>query len=627
MPRREQPQSYPPQHDQGYAAGQDPYAQQHGYPPHEQAPAYPDPQADPAGYDQFAQQPQYHQHPGGQYANGYADQQYGAQGYAEPGYQGQQPDPYQQAGQPPYQGYAPQQAARAEPYAPQFEPYQPPQAAPQEQWQPQHPASQHPQGGYYGHAPEPEPQIDPAQYATREARISQADYYRPPVPQRQAAPEPQLRGSMYDADTVASAWPPATDHYGEAQPQHGWTDAQGYQDQGGGYPPQHPAGSYGEPMGYAPPGYDPASQQPDPGFGPATGYHSPAAAPNDDHSLSAEYDPDEVAYEDDEPRGRIGLVKVAAALVIAIGLGGSLAYGYKAFVAGDGSDTPPLVRNAEVSPKEKPSDPGGRKFAHSDSKILGRLGEASAASSSSAASDESDDSAGTRKVSTMVIGRDGTIMNTASTSAPPPTTLPPSVSPVPGMTIVDGFGGRKPQVTADAPSSAGALARPTASIETPKTAAEETRQVAPTKPIVISRAEPSAPLPTQAPAVADPDPDPIPAAPKSTATSTKTTRTKTATAPVVSAPQSSGAGYVAVLASIPRSANSRMEALKRFADLQQSYSGQLGGKTPDVQGANLGAKGTYDRLIVGPPGSRQQASQLCADLKQAGYPSCWVKSY
>ena len=70
-----------------------------------------------------------------------------------------------------------------------------------------------------------------------------------------------------------------------------------------------------------------------------------------------------------------------------------------------------------------------------------------------------------------------------------------------------------------------------------------------------------------------------------------------------------------------------MDALKQFADLQQKYAAQLGGKTPDVQDANLGDKGFYHRLFVGPPGSKQEASRLCSDLKSVGYTSCWIKSY
>jgi hypothetical protein len=70
-----------------------------------------------------------------------------------------------------------------------------------------------------------------------------------------------------------------------------------------------------------------------------------------------------------------------------------------------------------------------------------------------------------------------------------------------------------------------------------------------------------------------------------------------------------------------------MEALKQFADLQQKYGSLLQNKTPDVQEANLGEKGTYHRLLVGPPSSREQANALCSELKSAGYASCWVTSH
>jgi cell division septation protein DedD len=70
-----------------------------------------------------------------------------------------------------------------------------------------------------------------------------------------------------------------------------------------------------------------------------------------------------------------------------------------------------------------------------------------------------------------------------------------------------------------------------------------------------------------------------------------------------------------------------MDALKQFADMQQKYGALLQNKTPDVQEANLGEKGTYHRLLVGPPGSREAASTLCTQLKEQGYTGCWVTAY
>jgi len=79
-------------------------------------------------------------------------------------------------------------------------------------------------------------------------------------------------------------------------------------------------------------------------------------------------------------------------------------------------------------------------------------------------------------------------------------------------------------------------------------------------------------------------------------------------------------GYVAVLSS----QKSRMDALKVFANLQEKYGDVLSSRTPDVQVANLGEKGVWYRLLVGPPGSRDAAASLCTQLKAAGYSGCWV---
>ena len=70
-----------------------------------------------------------------------------------------------------------------------------------------------------------------------------------------------------------------------------------------------------------------------------------------------------------------------------------------------------------------------------------------------------------------------------------------------------------------------------------------------------------------------------------------------------------------------------MDALKAFADLQQKYSEALSGRVPDVQEADLGAKGVWYRVVVGPPGSREAANGVCSQLKSAGYGHCWVNAY
>ena len=73
------------------------------------------------------------------------------------------------------------------------------------------------------------------------------------------------------------------------------------------------------------------------------------------------------------------------------------------------------------------------------------------------------------------------------------------------------------------------------------------------------------------------------------------------------------------------SRSSQTSALAAFADMQQKYPNLIGTYQPDIQRANLGSKGVWYRLRVGPVGSKVAASDLCNSLKQAGHPGCFVR--
>jgi hypothetical protein len=81
--------------------------------------------------------------------------------------------------------------------------------------------------------------------------------------------------------------------------------------------------------------------------------------------------------------------------------------------------------------------------------------------------------------------------------------------------------------------------------------------------------------------------------------------------------------FVAVIAS----KRSRMDALNAIADLQQKYADVLASKTPDVQEVDLGGRGIWYRVAIGPPGSREVATAVCSQLKSAGHALCWVVAY
>lgn len=75
-----------------------------------------------------------------------------------------------------------------------------------------------------------------------------------------------------------------------------------------------------------------------------------------------------------------------------------------------------------------------------------------------------------------------------------------------------------------------------------------------------------------------------------------------------------GRGYAVQVAS----QRSEAAAQAEFHALQAKFPQQLGHREGWVRRANLGAKGVYYRVLVGPLASAEEASSLCGSLKAAG---------
>jgi SPOR domain len=556
----------------------------------------------------------------------YAQQGYGApsqqQGYA------QQPV----APASPYGGMA----ANPDPFAPSFEPYTAaPQRAAQPGYQPAAPQQGYqpqaaPQQGYGQHlqgygAPDPRAQqpqwpSQPAHAQPAQSRGLDVGSYLPQSSAQSGAAQANAsyRGVVdprqHDSEPALSDW-------SNTQQQAGHQQA-GYQQTPQGY-------DFGDAHGGGPN---------DMGFAQASGGELEQGYAEDDDQ----------EFEAEQPSRFRRPVMIAAALAGAIVVGAGFSYGYKSFLGGGASGNPPMIKSASEPSKTKPADAGGKQFAHSDSKIMGRLGDGDAPAAASASGDA--DASGTRKVSTVVVGRDGSIQAPAATpaveqvvaAATPAAPVPaPSLggSGVPGMTLVDALGPKSKTVAAAVAAGGESVQAAGQQIA----AAVPTGQklvvappAAPVKPVTLAKAAPEAAKAVAAATTGSIEPQaaaPVIKKPAAKKVAAATPVVANDAAPIaaapVAAPVASGgtSGFVAVLASVPRSASSRMDALKRFADMQQKYGAVLGGKTPDVAEANLGAKGAYHRLVVGPPASREQASATCAQLKAQGYADCWVTSY
>lgn len=79
------------------------------------------------------------------------------------------------------------------------------------------------------------------------------------------------------------------------------------------------------------------------------------------------------------------------------------------------------------------------------------------------------------------------------------------------------------------------------------------------------------------------------------------------------APTGRGGGFLVQVSS----QRSEQVALASFNELQRRYPSILGDREPDIQRADLGERGVYYRVRVGYP-TREQAAQMCESLKSAG---------
>ena len=72
------------------------------------------------------------------------------------------------------------------------------------------------------------------------------------------------------------------------------------------------------------------------------------------------------------------------------------------------------------------------------------------------------------------------------------------------------------------------------------------------------------------------------------------------------------------------SKESRDEAMVASADIQRNYCSLIAGYRIQVQQADLGSKGVWYRLRVGPITDQTIAINLCRQLKSQGLPDCRV---
>ncbi len=323
----------------------------------------------------------------------------------------------------------------------------------------------------------------------------------------------------------------------------------------------------------------------------------------------------------DRPSGGGAGKRIALAVVAVALMGGVAAAGWNMF---DGSDGPaPTILAATEPAKVKPKDTGGKIVPNQDQAVYRSVGGETAAPKQAKLKDTSEtpikvaakatpsktvtranadgSKAETgvkvqpRRVRTVVVKPDGTIVSTAGKAAAKPLT-------VAAANVVEPTLALKPElVAADA------------SVET-------TIPAATTAPVVQPAAKKAAPAPKKA-AVQKVAVKKVPVK-KVAAKAVPVKKVAVKKAPVKKAEPIKIASVSSPYAVQISSQRSAAAAEKSYATLSRRYASVIGGKGVDIRKGVIKGKGTYYRVRI-PANSRSAANTICSRLKAKGG-ACFV---
>lgn len=346
-----------------------------------------------------------------------------------------------------------------------------------------------------------------------------------------------------------------------------------------------------------------------------------------------------------------------AALLGVVLLGGLSAYAYyTSGVPGKASSGMPLVIAADKEPvKVAPENPGGKTVPNQDKAVYDRVAGAAAnapkqeslissneepmdvvqrtlasdnlplqgeeeamtdvadtedarllpqqAENAAAQPGEQPVSVMPRKVRTMVVRADGTLVEQEVTA--------------PVQTAQAGALSAHPAMSEKIPAQP-ALAEPTAAPK-PVAAAQPATPAPMSAPVAVA---PAAPVKVNAPAAPVPAARPAEQPVNVVAAVSDRGNVKPTVKPVAVAPAevaaASPGGYFVQVASLP----SQAEAQKSYQSLSAKFGGVISGRGVDIKAAEIAGKGTFYRVRI-PAGSKDQAVQLCEKYRSAGG-SCLV---
>jgi hypothetical protein len=317
-----------------------------------------------------------------------------------------------------------------------------------------------------------------------------------------------------------------------------------------------------------------------------------AAAPDTTHGAYYEDDApmgpeDEAMYDDAPNTRRSGGILTVATLIVCAMIGTAGAYGYRTYYVGAGSSTPPIIvadkTPAKVVPPVK---------SQSSKTIQDRLGGQSGPERVVSHEEQPMQlpSTGSASSPRVVLPPPVTPMPTAAAAfpPPPPTDETPQASDPTSSRAFDGSEAKRVRTVTIRPDGGDPASQPTGAHPAPAPRAAATPSHS--SPLSLN---PGAEAPTHA------APARVASAPSNSQVAPSNARS---------------GGYVVQISS----QRSEADAHAAFRTLQAKYRSVLGDQQAIVRRADLGARGTYYRTMVGPFASVGEAGQLCKELKAAG---------
>ena len=429
---------------------------------------------------------------------------------------------------------------------------------------------------------------------------------QPMVQPRAAEPDPYEHPAPSDDDRPAGP-PPWMQRATRHEPPQ-----QDYQDHYPSPEQQHPVRRYATPVAPPEPEYHPAPSFAETDHEPDPSRYDEALYGRLDHGQQPHdpaYTDDAYAYQDgyaDEPEERVkkrsnGLITVVAVLALAV-VGTGAAFAYRTYVGSPRSGEPPIIR-ADTGPTKIVPAP-----ADGSSKVPDRMASGDGAE--------------------KIVPREEAPVDVNARSGPrvvfPP--LNQNANPPAAASVATG---------ALAPTNAG---NGTLSSNEPRKIRTLAVKGDQADAAPVGAAPPGKPAPRAA-AVAAPALAPPPGSAAATRTPSPAAvnaNASTANAPLSLTPQGgqpvpaaertrvaannptqtvpAGGGYVVQVASQKNEA----DAQAAYRALQGKYPAVLGSRSSFVKRADLGEKGVFYRAMIGPFASKDEATQLCGNLKTAG---------